>query len=191
MKKPAILAILCVACLVLIAGWSFGKKKAEKPVQERFEATISPAISSNNRLSVAIQEFSADQEVQELARTFAAGGEGALGKTLGKIKKGHFRIGNEQTTPLVMVTSSSDGSRRRVSLIGKAPTVYGEGFGGSVSTGNRGFPYTYIQLEVDEQGNGEGMIILYVNLSFDPQGRISLKPMDRQTFRLVNVHKQQ
>ncbi len=190
MKRPAILAILCVTCLVFDGGLSLGKKKAEEPVQERFEATISPAISSNNRLSVAIREFSTDQEVQGLAQTFAEGGEGALGKTLGKIKKGQFRIGNEQSMSLVMVTSSSEGPVRRLSLIGRAPTVFGEGFGGSVSTGNRGFPYTYIQLEVDDQGNGKGMLILYANLTFDPQGRTSLKPMDRQTFRLVNVHRQ-
>ena len=187
MKRSLLLAVLSVTCWVLVAGWSFGKK--ENPVQERFEATMNPPLSSNNRLTVAIREFSSDQEVQEIAKTFAEGGEGALEKAFGKVKKGEFRIGNEASMPLMMVTSSAEGSVRRLSLLGKAPTIYVQGFGGSMSTGHRGYPYTFIQLEVDEKGNGSGMLILYVNLTFDPQGRMSLKPMERQTFRLVNVHK--
>jgi hypothetical protein len=189
MKRAAILAILGVASLILIAGWSFGKKEKEKPVQERFEAVMSPSISTSDRVFVAIREFSTDQELQALARTFAQGGEKALEKALGKVNKGQFRIGNEETMPILIITSTQEGDVRKLNLIGKAPTIPLQGLAGSLSTQHSGFPYTFIQLQVNDRGVGRGAMILYVNLGFNPQGRISIKPMDRQTVQLGNVHK--
>jgi hypothetical protein len=190
MKRRAILAILGVTCAVLVAGWSFGIKENEKSFQERFEAVMSPSLSANDRVSVAIREFSSDQELKELAQTFAKGGEGALQKALGKINKGRFRIGDEGTMPLLIITSEQAGPLRRLNLIGKAPSIPVQGFAGSISTQHQGFPYTFIQLEVDERGNGRGALILYVNLTFNSQGRMAIKPMDRQGVQLGNVHKQ-
>lgn len=189
MKRPVILAILCVTLLILVAGWSFGKDKNDKPDQERFEAYMNPSITSNNRVSMTIWEFSSDQEMQALAQTFAQGGGKALEKALDEINKGRFRIGDERTMSLFIVTSSQEGETRKLNLIGKAPSIFVPGYGGSGTTEHRGFPYTFIQLQLDGRGHGTGVLVLYADLTFDAQGRISLKAMERRTFRLDNVRK--
>ena len=187
MNRLLISTILCFTSLPLYIATSFAKEKGQKGVQERFDASIIPPLSSNNSLSVAIQEFSSEEEVQDLARTFAQGGKDGLDKALAKIKKGYFIVAGGLSMPLLVITSSSDGTVRRLNLIGLAPTHFEGEFGGSVSVGHRGYPYTYIQLEIDEQGNGKGRMVLYASVTFDPQGRTMIKPMARGTHQLVNV----
>jgi len=187
MRRQLISAVLCTTFLLLGVGATFAKKKAEKAVQERFEATISPAFSSDNSVSIAIQEFSTDEDVQGLAQAFARGGEDSLEKALGKVKKGYFRLGAGQTMPLLIVQSSSEGAVRRLNILGWAPTVFGGAGDTQVSIGHRGYPYTCIQLEVDEKGNGTGLLVPFANVVFNQQGRMVIKPMSRAPSRLVNV----
>ncbi len=185
MKRRLITKALCTACVLFGLGGTFAKKQPEKPVQERFGATISPAFSSDNSVTVAIQEFSTDEEVQALSRSFAAGGQDAVEKALDKTKKGYFRIDDAQTMPLLIVQSWPEGAGRRLHLVGRAPTSFGMQ---NISIGHRGSPYTCIQLEVNWQGNGKGMLLPYANLEFNQQGEIVVKPMAHSGSRLVNVH---
>jgi hypothetical protein len=187
MGRQLISTVLCTSCLLLGVGAAFAKKKAEKPVRERFEATMSPALSSDNSVSIAIEEFSTDEEVQDLAQAFARGGEDSLEKALGKIKKGYFRTGAGQTMPLLIVQSSSEGAVRRLNILGRAPTVFGGAGDTQVSIGHRSYPYTCIQLEVDEKGDGTGLLVPFANVVFNQQGRMVIKPMSRTPARLVNV----
>lgn len=188
MRRTLISTVLCTACLLLGVSVTFAKKKAEKPVQERFEATMSPAFSSDNSVTVAIEEFSTDEEVQDLAQAFARGGADSLEKALGKIKKGYFGMAGGQTMPLLIVQSSAEGGVRRLNILGQAPTLFGGAGDVQVSIGHRGYPYTCIQLEVDEKGKGTGLLVPYANVVFNQQGRIVIKPMSRAATRLVNVH---
>ena len=61
MKRLLIPTILCVTYLVFGVGETFAKKKPEKPIQEQFEATISPLTGSRS-MTIAIEEFSTNDE---------------------------------------------------------------------------------------------------------------------------------
>jgi hypothetical protein len=182
MRKRLISAVICILCLLGGPGKSLADKKAERAIQERFTATDA---NRGDSLTVAIQGFSTDEEMQSLAQIFAQQGEGALQKALGKVKKGFFVWGNEATAPLVIVQSQAEGSVRRLQIVGKAPTVTGEG---EILTAHPDYPYTFIQLEVDEKGNGKGMLIPFGKLLFNDQGRMVLKPMSQGAVQLVHVH---
>jgi hypothetical protein len=191
MGRHWISAIVVVVCLAWATGLTYAKGKEEKPVQERFVATVSAQASD---IRISIQEYSSVEEMQNFAQSFNRGGEDALRKALGKSKKGFFRLGDGPTMPLMIVQSQSAGSARRLNMLGLAPTVFSGQFGGSVSIGHRGYDYTFIQLEVDGQGKGRGALVPYANVVFDPQGRIVVKPMgavDRRPLQLVNVHREE
>jgi hypothetical protein len=190
MKRPRISAVVCVACLVLVAGGAFAKKKEKGVAQEHFAATIFPAGQSNSTLSLTIERYSTDEEMKELAQAFTTGGEKALAKALGRMNKGHFRMGDGETKQLLVIQSSSAGAVRRLSMLGYAPTVFSGQLGGQVSIGHRGYDYTYIQLEVDDEGKGTGLLVPFGSVAFGEQGQIVVKPMARQTARLVNVYRE-
>jgi hypothetical protein len=191
MGRHWISATVVIVCLAWAAGLTHAKKKEGKPVQERFEATVS---AQGRSIRISIREYSSDEEMQNFAQSFNTGGEGALRKALGKSKKGFFRLGDGPAMPLMIVQSQSAGSVRKLNMLGLAPTVFSGQFGGSVSIGHRGYDYTFIQLEVDEQGKGRGALVPYANIVFDPQGRIMIKPMgavDKRPAQLVNVHREE
>jgi hypothetical protein len=191
MKKwPALPALLCAIRLALGVGATFAQKKSENPVRERFEADITPAISSDNNMSLAIQELSSDQELQDLALTFARGGGDALHKALAKVKKGYFRMGGSPTMPLVLITSRSEGSGRKMNFVGLVPMLFAAELGGWYPNQPAGYPYMYVRLEVNEQGKGHGVLFPHADVRFDEHGRVVVqpRPLDGRVHDLLNVH---
>jgi hypothetical protein len=203
MKRLAFAGLLCVTFLVPGVDSSFAGKEPKKPIQERFEARIVPSESGRNGLfqamsrnsdqmfdsvDLAIQEFSSDQEAQELAQIFHNGGDDALEKALNKIKKGYFRIGRGVTMPLVFIVSSTEGPVRKLIIVGKVPSSFGSLSGSSFSLPHIPHTYTCIGLDVDEHGKGKGVLILLANVAFDQQGRMRVKPHPEETFQLTDVH---
>jgi hypothetical protein len=65
-----------------------------------------------------------------------------------------------------------------------------------VMVGHRGYDYSVIQLEVDEKGNGKGLLYPYCNVVFNKQGGLVIKPIQgvlvpssySQPNQLANVH---
>jgi len=189
MKRPLIQATLCVTSLVLGLGAAPAKKKAEKPVQERFEATFSPPlIQASSNVNVGIRELTTDQELLDLAQTFARGGKRALGNALSKVKKGDLSVADLEALPVEIIESRSAGNGRTLTIVAER----GQANWGMQSSGSldADYPYTCVQLEVDEQGNGKGIVIQFAKVTFNPQGRMVIENFGRQPFRLVNVHLQ-
>lgn len=208
MKRSTIFLTLGVICGILVAGSAWGRKKkaAKRPVLERFEASITATsgASEPDALDVAIQGYSTPDELHDLAQTYARGGERSLSSALHKTKEGFFREAHGDTMPLKVVEQTSSGGGRRLIIVGEAPTGFrysgansaGEHpFGGTVMIGHRGYEYTAIQLNLDAQGNGNGMIVFYCKLAFNKEGRIVVHPMGAfngntsgDVEKLTNVH---
>lgn len=199
MRARQIWAAVCASCLIFGAGLTLGKKKASTGIQERFAATLVPPLNeprpravgdtADSALSLTIEGHTTDEEMKGLSQTFAEDGQGAMDKALGKSKKGYFTMGVGQTMPLVIVQSRSEGTSRKLQMVGKAPGTFRSPDGTTISNlPHNGFPYTFIQLDVDEQGNGKGMLVPFGNFGFDNRGHMVIKPMFRSGNSLVNVH---
>jgi hypothetical protein len=188
MKRLFISTLLSVTSMVFVQDASFAKKKPEKRVQEQFEATISAPTSGVKTLTIVIEEFSTDDEVRELAQTFSNKGEAALVHALGKAKKGRYYV--YESMPIRAIISTSEGGGRKLDIVGDAPPEQASWFMGyDVAPYLEGYPWTFIQLSVDEQGNGKGLIIPYAKVVFNDKGRIVVKPRGLGKIpQLVNVH---
>jgi hypothetical protein len=187
MRTELIATSLCASFLVLGLSGTFAKHKGEGPVLERFEAGMSQPLGENNSLSVEVEGFSSDAEVEALRQSFGKGGEDALLSAFHRTTKGHFTMGSGTRMPIRALQSSSGGGVRRLSIIGEAPTVF-SGAGSFVSMGHRGFPYTFIQLAVDDQGKGKGTLIPFAKVVFDKEGHLQVISMKIGNVQLVNVH---
>jgi len=187
MNDPLIATSLGAGFLVFGLSGTFAKHKAEVPALERFEAGMSQPLGESTSLSVEVEAFSSDAEVEALRQSFGKGGEDALLSAFHRTTKGHFTMGSGTRMPIRALQSSSGGGVRRLNIIGEAPTVF-PGARGFVSMGHRGFPYTFIQLAVDDQGKGKGTLIPFAKVVFDKEGRLQVISMSVDNIQLVNVH---
>jgi hypothetical protein len=207
MRRQFISMAMLEALVLLGSFTADAKKKPEEPVRESFVANFLSASGNAPYLTIAIQEFSTDDEVQQLVQSYARGGEDSLRSAMGKSKKGYFTLGSSQEVRLRMIQAQPVGTGRRLLLVGEAPDTFfpGESPGASSSAGtgprmvlvgHRGYDYSVIQLEVDEKGNGKGLIYPYCNVVFNEQGKLVVKPIQgvlvpssySQPNQLVNVH---
>ncbi len=189
MKPLLVRAILCVTCLVLGRSFASAQQQTDKPVRERFEATISLLLAGWDTVSVTIEDFSTDEEMQELAQTFAHGGRDALEDALHKIRKGFLRMGGGGmvTTPIMMALSApADDGGRRLQIVALQPSHFSPLEGSQISASTR-YPYCVVNLNVDEHGNGKGTMLTMVDLVFKQQGHMGVKRFGHPSFQLLNV----
>jgi hypothetical protein len=198
MRRQIISMAMLVALVLLGSFTADAKKKPEEPVRESFVATLLSASGNALNLTIAIQEFSTDDEVQQLVQSYARGGEDSLRSAMGKSKKGYFTL-SSQTVRLLMIQAQPVGTGRRLQLVGEAPdTIFSGETPGAFSSagtgprtmmaGHRDYDYIVIQLEVDEKGNGKGLLFPYCKVVFNKQGEIVITPMHPEPNQLVSVH---
>jgi len=186
-RAGLIAILLCAGFLVLGLSWTFAKHKAEAPVLERFEATMIPPLDDSNDLSVDVEGFSNDAELEAFRQAFTRGGNEELLKAFQKSTKGHFKMGSGVRMPIRALQSSSGGGVRRLSCIGEAPK-FSSGVDGFVPTLGGTHAYTFIQLIVDEQGKGKGTLIPFAGVIFDKDGHLQIISPKVRNIQLVNVH---
>jgi len=193
MKKRIIVAAIAAICLILSAGASFAGKKhskdksaKDKDVKEYFVA----ALGGGNSVDIAIEGYTTNGDMQNFASLYNQGGEKALKKALRKAQMGYFKIGGGQNMPLAIIESTPPGPARRLNMIAIAPAVFTARYAGDLSARLSDYPYTLIELEVNSQGKGRGIMYEFVNLTFDQQGRVHVHPMGGQGLRagLMGVH---
>jgi hypothetical protein len=180
---------VCATALFMSASLNSSNKKSsgERSAQERYSANMLPPENSENRLKIAIEEYSTKEEMENLASAYAGGGDKALKKAIQNVKKGYFNYGGSNTEPLYIVETASKGSTRSLFLVGLAPLFFAR-YNAATSAEDRPFPYSYIELDVDEHGKGHGTMFPRANLALDEKGNLKIKPMSRIATRLEDVH---
>jgi hypothetical protein len=100
-----------------------------------------------------------------------------LKSALGKIENGIYWVQGE-AYPIRVARSASDGGTRTLNLIAVAPDrIVKWGSGGQEFIGHRGYPFTFIQLQIDRQGQGRGQKVSFAKIVFDNKGAIDVEPM--------------
>jgi hypothetical protein len=212
MKNKLIWGLLAAACVVASAA---SLTAVEKAAPESYTAKVVPLTNKSNGsagggadlnqskfsvqmydvVGVEIGEFCTDEEVRDLAQTYRDGGDKALEKALYKSKRGYFRIGQGPQMDIVYVTSSkvlknppdAPGPSRILGILGRVPTSFRDKLGQNYEAPQVPHTFTYVELRVDDQGNGTGMIILYAMVGFDAQNRPVIKPLAKHTYQLGEV----
>ncbi|MEJ2007398.1 MAG: hypothetical protein P8Z30_04440 [Acidobacteriota bacterium] len=193
MKRRMTVAAFVVTCLITGAGSSFAGRKHSKEEPARNKAVkeyFVAAMGGGNSVDIAIEDYTTKADMQNLATLYDQGGGKALKKALRKTEKGYFKISGGQTMPLAIIQSTPPGPVRHVNMIGITPAVFSARYSGDYSVRLNDYPYTLIELEVNAQGKGRGVMYEFVDLTFDKQGRIHVHPLSGQGYRaaLMGVH---
>jgi hypothetical protein len=188
MKRLVVLALLGAGYLLVGVVPAVAKKKPAKPIIETFEATASGV----GVVRFEIEEFSTDQDIQELTQAYATGGKDAVESALDKIEKGTLWAANG-AYPIRLVRSASEGGVRTLNIVAVAADHIWGDRGGQTFIGHRGYPFTFVQLKIDQQGKGRGQEVPFAMIVFTEKGAIDVKPMvvgsgANAAMPLVNVH---
>ena len=82
--------------------------------------------------------------------------------------------------PVELVESKSQGAIRRLTIVADRGQA-------SSYMGVEKYPFTFAQLEFDEQGNGKGEIVVYAKLGFDSAGHMTINRWNTRPFQLADV----
>jgi hypothetical protein len=164
---------LMVVAGFLLAGPAQAQEKAEKPKPYRFTA-FAINMGSGPRagmVDITIERLTTDEERESLIAAFVEGGQDKLLKALQKVKPrvGYIRTPNSIGYDLQYAYRfvNSDGTSR-VIIGTDRPINFWEA---SSRPRTIDYPFTIIEMRLDEKGNGEGRMAVGTKISKSKDGK--------------------
>lgn len=144
-----------------------------------------PTGMSTFDFTLQIDSYSTDEEVVNLAGILANQGPDALRKELWNMEaKGWVKIGNSLGYPVAVFRSNPQEKGRIVRAFSDRPIQMVEAMRGMRS---RNYSFGLIELQLDENGRGEGTLLPAAEARFNAGGTIEIVSLGTQTFRILNV----
>lgn len=139
----------------------------------------------NTTFTLIIDSYTPDNEVMGITRTLKDGGQDALMKSIGSQKRGTIQVGTGlgQDLNAIWVSVGEEGERRITALSRRWIGVFEARRG----TRSVDYPYTYIELFVDENGKGDGGLIPAAKVRTIGDKTIEVENFGIYPARLTNV----
>ena len=137
------------------------------------------------RLNIRIQGTTSDEQVKQYLEMVKEGDQRELRRTLEKVR-GLGRvsvtgfIGNE----LAVIREYDTEQGKLVNLL----TARNMSFAELQNSGrSRNYPFSYLKLLIDEEGKGQGTVIVAARPRFQEDGTFEIESFGLQPFQIVNV----
>ena len=187
-RRSSVVGVLAGA-LVLSTAPVFAQGQASGP--ERFEGRIANTgtfgNAGSNFFSIQVDEYTSDEEFIEFLEILAGGGPRRLEDAFLRSRKGRIVI-DSLGYDVALARSAPTRSGRVVRVF----TVRHLGFDESVGRSrSREYPFGMIELQLDHNGRGDGVLVVAARLYLNPDGGLAVETF-RETFatpafRLLNV----
>jgi hypothetical protein len=176
--------LLCVAATALLVQ-AVEEKEKEKKKSEFYYAT---AIANGNmvRLTIIINSYTPDEEVQTLAETLKTNGPDALAKALEKTDRGQIAAGDQLGNTINVARTFQTDKGRAIRLLLNRPI-------GFLEAARRGrsmdYEFGLVELVVDEKGKGSGVMVPAAKLFFNEKGELDIENYGISPTRVTNVER--
>lgn len=134
--------------------------------------------------TLKIDSLTPDGEVQQILNDLQRGGQDALMKTISKDKRGTIQIGNGLGHDINAVWVSEDEEGRKITILFERWLNFGELRRGARSVD---YPFTYIELFVDDKGKGDGTMIPAARIRYKKGKTIEVENFGIYPAKLTNV----
>ncbi len=181
MRKNAVLV-----CLVVVFGTVFAGA-GEPP--ERFRGWIAsiggPSVSTDRTwVRLHADTYTDDETVMRLATVLAEKGEDALIKAMRELPPaGWIAIGSNTRLEIRVIRSVGTGDARIIRFLTDRPIQFAEMWN---ATRSRDYKFGFVELALDEDGEGEGTIIPTAQIAIE-DGRVEITSLGLQPFRILQV----
>ena len=181
--------LIAVVCFLLLTPALIGQEQEEKQ-ETVYQATIVGVRGSvgarTMRLTIRIQGYTSDEQVKQYLEMVPEGNQlRELRQTLEKVR-GLGRvsvtgfIGNE----LAVIREYDTEQGKLINLL----TARNMSFVELQHSGrSRNYPFSYLQLLIDEEGKGQGTVIVAARPRFKEDGTFEIESFGLQPFQIVNV----
>jgi hypothetical protein len=134
---------------------------------------------------IHIDHYSSDAEVARLKGVLAGKGPDALRDELWDLEAGYIRIGGGLGYPVAVARSKPDGKGGRlVRLMLDRPIAFREL---ANNTRSVDYPFTYLELNLDQAGDGEGKMIVAAKVTLTGENSVEIESLGTQPVRILQV----
>lgn len=176
--------LLCVSAAALLAQ-AAEKDEKEKKKSEFYYAT---AITGGTmiRLTIIINSYTPDEEVQPLAETLKTNGPEALSKALEKMDRGDIAAGDQLGNTINVARTFQTDKGRVIRLLLNRPI-------GFLEAARRGrsmdYEFSLVELLVDEKGKGSGVMVPAAKIMFNKEGQLDIENYGTSPVRITSVQR--
>lgn len=188
-KLQVVLAVLALLCLIASLAQSEEKAEKEKKKREQYTATAMVARGALGgsvfNVNIYIDEYTTPEERQELAQMLVEEGSEALRKKLAKMKKGRVAVTGRTGNEIGYVWAWPMENGRRIIMATERPMTFFElRRGGRL----RDYEFGIIDLELDEEGKGTGVLIPAAKIKvIEAEKKIEIEHYGIEPVRLANI----
>jgi len=176
-------------CLCLVGAASAAEQQKQKSEHYSAVAVGTRGMVGGQSLNMdfIIKEYSTDGQIQEYLAILEKGGVDALRRALEKLDVGQASPAGRVGVPIAVARARKTESGTLISIITARNMPFFElRYAGRTTD----YPFSVVQLEVDEKGNGEGAAIVAARIKFDKEGMLVIESYGMSdTVRLVNVRR--
>ncbi len=189
MKRASAMVVgILVAALFLMPAAAKDNK-----TEEQYAAVIMAvggrASGATPPLDIWIDRFTPDEEVVSLAVLLKEKGMEALRRAMEKKDVGRISVSSRGAVPIALARSLVNGKNRILRLFIARNVMFLED---KHLTRSSDYPFSIIELQVDEKGNGEGTAIAAARIRFDEKNKqfvVESLGQGSEALKLVNVRK--
>ncbi len=140
-------------------------------------ATTAPVI-------IHLDHYSSDAQVQTLAGILAGKGPEALRDALWNQEVGYIRVGGGLGYPIAAARSRETPNGRVIRMMIDRPIAAREVLNNTFSSD---YPFSYIEINLDRNGKGEGQFFAAAKVSLKKDGTLTVESFSPQPLRLLGV----
>ncbi len=183
LPRKAIFLSVLLACLPLAAA------AQDKPLPEAYSAvaigTGGTFAGKSVQFDVRITSYTTDDEVQKFAELVKASGQNALVSALDKEDKGHVQPVASTGNEIAVARKRTVDGITTITVVTTRLMAFRELYNNSRS---RDYPFGFIQLKLNAQGEGTGEIMAAAKIKFDKkQGQYVIESYGNQYIKVSNV----
>jgi hypothetical protein len=133
----------------------------------------------------SVTRYTTDEEVQQYAALLKAKGQGALSSAAEKLEAGRINVVGRVGNQIAIARKKQVDNQTIITIVTARNMPFMELYNNGRSTD---YPFGYLQVKVDEKGQGTGQIMAAAKLRFDKkQGRFEIESFGNQYIKAVNV----
>ena len=184
MKKTVQFLLL----LIIVISVAFAAEEA-KSKRESYAGVV---VGTGGRiggqtlnLDIHIDKYTSDQEIQEYLVLLQESGQDELRKTLAQISVGRIAPVATPGTDLAIARIYQTDEGKVIRLLTPRPVSFFEAYRSGRSMD---YPFTILEIRLNQEGKGEGSIMAGAQLRFDKEGQLNIKSYGNYQYaKIVNV----
>jgi len=179
-----LLPLLVLTALPLLPAGAQTRRAGKEVYRGNITYIGGPRGSVTDFFTLTINNYTSEADVNRFTDLLKREGQDEFWKAVGKEKRGTIQIGSNLSRDLnaVWVTQTEDG--RKISAIAERWLGFGELRRGARSVD---YPFTYIELYVEEDGDVEGSLFPAARVRFKGEKTIEVENFGIYPARLVNI----